>query len=204
MSATISEGGERLRVFLDGTHVETRWISNYHVVWQTGQRNGPAQGDPAHHTHCSAYVAAAALYLDIYILRPPHHGQLHLANAQVCWLQGAGGDPGPTAADLGWRTLGASGKAGVLDDAIAAANAGQLVVAGYFQPPTKQPDGRRPRRLLPSVRCRFGHGKPELFALPRVTLNRVPLCEGFLPICLADESEQPRQLFMQIVPFVND
>ena len=83
MSRVISEGGERLRVFLDGTHVETRWIANYHVVWQTGQRNGPAQGDPAHHTHCSAYVAAAALYLDIYILRPPHHGQLHLANAQV-------------------------------------------------------------------------------------------------------------------------
>jgi hypothetical protein len=141
VSATISESGERLRVFLDGTHVETRWIANYHVVWQTGQRNGPAQGDPAHHTHCSAYVAAAALYLDIYILRPPHHGQLHLANAQVSWLQGAGDDPGPTAPASGWRTLGASGKAGVLDDAIIAANAGKLVIAGYFQPPTKQPDG---------------------------------------------------------------
>ena len=141
MSGVISEGGERLRVFLDGTHVETRWIANYHVVWQTGQRNGPAQGDPAHHTHCSAYVAAAALYLDIYILRPPHHGQLHLANAQVSWFDGVGSDTGPTAAESGWRTLGASGDEGVLDAAITAANAGKLVVAGYFQPPTQQPDG---------------------------------------------------------------
>ena len=135
MSRVISEGGERLRVFLDGTHVETRWIANYHVVWQTGQRNGPAQGDPAHHTHCSAYVAAAALYLDIYILRPPHHGQLHLANAQVSWFQGDVSDGGPTAAGSGWRTLGASGDEGVLNDAIIAANAGKLVVAGYFSLP---------------------------------------------------------------------
>jgi hypothetical protein len=92
-------------------------------------------------TRGSAYVAAAALYLDIYILRPPHHGQLHLANAQVSWFQGAGGDPGPSAAESGWRPLGASGKEGVFNDAITAANAGKLVAAGYFQPPTKLPDG---------------------------------------------------------------
>ena len=36
---------------------------------------------------------------------------------------------------------GASGDEGVLDAAITAANAGKLVVAGYFQPPTQQPDG---------------------------------------------------------------
>jgi len=38
MIGPMSEGGERLRVFLDGTHVETRWIADYHVIWQTGQR----------------------------------------------------------------------------------------------------------------------------------------------------------------------
>jgi hypothetical protein len=137
----ISEGGERLRAFLDGTHVETEWMANYHVVWQTGQRNGPAQGDPAHHTHCSAYVAAAALYLDIYTLRPPHHGQLHLANAQVHWFGGIRSHRGPTAAEAGWSSLGRSGDDGVLDAAITAANVGKLVVAGYFQPPTRQADG---------------------------------------------------------------
>lgn len=141
VSGVISEGGERLRVFLDGTHVETRWIADHHVIWQTGQSNGPAEGDPAHHTHCSAYVAAVALYLDIYILRPPNHKQLRLANAQVSWLGGVGTESGPTAAESGWSSLGASGGAGVLDNAIAAANAGRLVIAGYFQPPTQQPDG---------------------------------------------------------------
>ena len=139
--SVIRAGGDRLRVFLDGSHIETRWIANYHVIWQTGQRNGPAEGDPAHHTHCSAYVAAAALYLDIYILRPPNHPQLRLANAQVAWLGGGDNEPGPTAAEAGWSALGSSGEDGVLDAAISAANEGKLVVAGYFQPPTKQPDG---------------------------------------------------------------
>jgi hypothetical protein len=141
MNSIISEGGERLRVFLDGTHVETRWIANHHVIWQTGQRNGPAEGDPAHHTHCSAYVAAVALYLDIYLLRPPNHQQLRLANAQVSWLGGGANDSGPTAEEADWAPLGMSGDDGVLDSAITAANAGKLVVAGYFQPPTQQPDG---------------------------------------------------------------
>ena len=131
MIGPISDGGDRLRVFLDGTHVETRWIANYHVIWQTGQRNGPPEGDPAHHTHCSAYVAAAALYLDIYVLRPPNHAQLQLANAQVEWLDGEGSEPGPTAAAAGWNPLGSSGDDGVLDAAVTAANLGKLVVAGY-------------------------------------------------------------------------
>jgi hypothetical protein len=141
MSGTISEGGERLRVFLDGTHVETRWIADYYVIWQTGQRNGPPEGDPAHHTHCSAYVGAVALYLDIYIFRPPNHPQLRLANAQVDWLGGVGTESGPTASESGWTPLGASGDNVVLDAAITAANAGKLVIARYFQPPTEQPDG---------------------------------------------------------------
>jgi hypothetical protein len=146
VSGVISEGGERLSDFLDGTHVETRWLADHHVIWQTGQPNGPAEGDPAHHTHCSAYVAAAALDLDIYILRPPNHEQLQLANAQVSWLGGVGTESGPTATKAGWSSVGASGDDGVLDRAIAAANAGKLVVAGYFQPPTQQSDGSQIRR----------------------------------------------------------
>jgi hypothetical protein len=61
-----------------------------------------------------------------------------------------------------------------------------------------------PRRPLPSVRRHFGYGASELFALPSVASNRVPFREGFLPASLAHDSEQPRQFFMQIVPFVND
>jgi hypothetical protein len=62
------------------------------------------------HTHCSAYVAAAAFYLDIYILRPPNHQQLHLANAQVSWPGADGVENGPTAEEAGWSPLGMSGE----------------------------------------------------------------------------------------------
>jgi hypothetical protein len=64
-----------------------------------------------------------------------------LANAQVSWLAGGGPESGPTAAEAGWNSLGTSGDDGVLDGAIAVANAGRLVIAGYFQPPTQQSDG---------------------------------------------------------------
>jgi len=141
MIGPIDDGGDRLRVFLDGSHVETRWIADFHVIWQTGQRVGPAHGDPAENTHCSAYVAAMALYLDFYVLRPPNHKQFLLANAQVAWLGGEGDAPGPTAAQSGWRALGASGEAGALDAAVTAANLGKLVFAGYLQPPTAGPGG---------------------------------------------------------------
>jgi hypothetical protein len=61
----------------------------------------------------------------------------------------------------------------------------------------------RPRRLFPSARRRRNNGASELFALTRVAPNCIPLCDAFLPVSLADESEQPGQLFMQIVP-LND
>ena len=86
----------------------------------SGQRNGPAEGDPAHHTHCSACVAAAALYLGINILRPSNHPQLRFANAQIAWL----------AAALTSPTRRPRKRAGP-----------------PFQPPTKQCNARRRLRL---------------------------------------------------------
>ena len=70
------------------------------------------------HTHCSAFVAAAAKKLDVYILRPPDHGQILLANAQYDWLESAG-------ARQGWRSL-PDGEQAQLS-----ANRGDLVVATY-------------------------------------------------------------------------
>jgi hypothetical protein len=64
----------------------------------TGQQDGPEQPNPSHHTHCSAFAAAVAMYLDIYLLQPPNHGQTLLANAQTQWLSGEGSFAGPTAA----------------------------------------------------------------------------------------------------------
>ena len=72
---TLSDGGSRLQQFLDGLPVEANWVAGHHIVWQTGQQNGPDGAGPDDHTHCSAFVAAVALDLDISILRPPAHPQ---------------------------------------------------------------------------------------------------------------------------------
>ncbi len=131
--ADFTEGGARLLAFLDGLSVESEWLAGHRIVWQTGQQNGPDGVGPEDHTHCSAFVAAVALYLDIYVLRPPHHSQELLSNAQVEWLESTT-FPGPTAAASGWSSLGNTSDAGNLNAAVSAANEGKLVIAGYRQP----------------------------------------------------------------------
>ena len=133
-------GGPRLAAFLDGLPVLTRWRSGYHIVWQTGQQNVFQSGGPAAETHCSAFAAAVGLMLDIYVLRPPDHGQEFLADAQADWLRGVGTTPGPTAEDSGWLPLG-TGSDGGVPAAAAAAGAGQLVLAIYHAPPVTDPNG---------------------------------------------------------------
>lgn len=78
---------------------------------------GPEAGE-GKHTHCSTFVASAAMHAGIYILRPPEHPQTLLANAQYEWL-------GTEGLRQGWRSL---------PDAVAAqaeANGGSFVVAAY-------------------------------------------------------------------------
>jgi hypothetical protein len=134
-------GGPRLAEFLDGLPVTTRWIHNHRVVWQTGQQSAAESQRTTEETHCSAFVAAVALMLDIYILRAPHHGQDDLANAQADWLAGEGTFTGPTAKDSKWIALGSSGDAGALKAAVEAANVGRLVVGVYKAPSVKGSDG---------------------------------------------------------------
>ncbi len=132
--ASLTAGGYRLMAFIDGFPIDTQWLTGHRIVWQTGQQNGPDGIGPSDHTHCSAFVAALALDLNIYILRPPNHGQELLADAQMAWL-GGGASSGPTAAESGWRSLGSASGSGVLAAAVDAANQGKLVFAGYNQPP---------------------------------------------------------------------
>jgi hypothetical protein len=134
-------GGPRLTEFLDGLPVTTRWIHNHRVVWQTGQQSAPESQVATEETHCSAFIAAVALMLDIYLLRPPHYGQDGLANAQADWLAGEGTFSGPTAKDSHWIALGSSGDAGTLKAAVEAANVGRLVVGVYKAPSVKGSDG---------------------------------------------------------------
>ncbi len=112
----ISPAGDRLLSLLDGLQVETHWLAGDAIDWRTGN---PKPGTRGLTSHCSAFAAAVAQRFGAYLLRPPEHGQVLLANAQAAWLAG---DAGRAA---GWSPL---------DGAVAAqsaANAGALVVISY-------------------------------------------------------------------------
>jgi hypothetical protein len=115
---SISPQAQAMIQVLDAMGVESKWIAGEHVYWDTGLPTGVPETSPGKHTHCSAFVAAAAKNLGVYILRPPEHGQKLLANAQNDWLADGG-------AAHGWVKLGDAGAAQ------AAANRGLLVVASY-------------------------------------------------------------------------
>jgi hypothetical protein len=122
----ITPAGQRLVQFLDGSDVTQRWLAGWHVDWRTGLRDRDEPGGPEAKTHCSAYVAAMAERLKIYVLRPPEHRQGLLASAQMRWLRDHG-------AGHGWRALGSDA------DAQSAANRGELVVAVYENPDPHSP-----------------------------------------------------------------
>jgi hypothetical protein len=133
------DDGHKLATFLDSLGVEDRWPAGVHVDWETGLPDGKTESFEGKHTHCSAFVASAAKKLDIYILRPPEHGQVLLANAQFDWLA-------EQSARYGWFPI---------DDGYEAqryANRGYLVVASY-----KNHDDRKPGHIAivrPSGRSR--------------------------------------------------
>jgi hypothetical protein len=114
----ISPAGQWLARKLDGFEVEHHWPAHLHINWETGEPDGKPEKGTGVHTHCSAFVASAAKQLGVYILRPPEHGQVLLANAQNEWLENEG-------AARGWHQL----KNG--QEAEDAANSGELVVASY-------------------------------------------------------------------------
>jgi hypothetical protein len=103
---------------IDAMEVERRWPAGVHVDWETGVPDGRQGTLGGKHTHCSAFAAAAAERLGIYILRPPEHSQALLANAQYDWLAREG-------ARRGWMPLADA------IDAVNRANLGDLVVAVY-------------------------------------------------------------------------
>jgi len=120
----ITPEGHRLAPTLDSKNVESLWLAQEHVNWETGEpeRSGEDEG-PGHHTHCSAFAAAVAKQrLGVYLLRPPEHGQKLLANAQFEWLRSA------VARKFGWHR--------VLDmrEAQRLANQGNLVLVVFQNP----------------------------------------------------------------------
>jgi hypothetical protein len=119
----ITPAGVRLASTLDGMNVESLWLAHEHVNWETGEPDRGADYEgPGNHTHCSAFAAAAAKRLGVYLLRPPEHGQALLANAQADWLASQ------AAAKAGWRSV------STMQHAQRLANEGGLVLVLYPNP----------------------------------------------------------------------
>ncbi len=124
----ITSAGEHLSDALDAMNVESLWLVHQHVNWETGEPDrGPDYTGPGTHTHCSAFAAAAAKKFGIYLLRPPEHGQILLANAQFDWLAS---DDGRQA---GWRI------ADGMREAQRLANEGSFVLAVFQSPDAHTP-----------------------------------------------------------------
>jgi hypothetical protein len=122
----ITPQGRQLERFLDGSGVDHLWLAGWHIDWGTGAADRQEPGGREAKTHCSAFVAAMAERLGIYVLRPSEHSQELLANAQMRWLRDHG-------AEHGWR---------VLDSHVAAqatANHGELVLEAFENPDPHEP-----------------------------------------------------------------
>lgn len=140
----VSSAGRRLEAVLDGMDVESLWLAHEHVNWETGRPDkGPNYDGPGRSTHCSAFAAAVGKKLGVYMLRPPDHGQVLLANAQTEWFHSKQGR------EAGWRKLPGARHAQTL------ANEGNLVVIVYESPDAHKPGhiaivrpDLRPLRLL--------------------------------------------------------
>jgi hypothetical protein len=162
----VTAAGDRLTVFLDGTGVDHLWLHGFKVDWETGTAISTwSDGRP--HTHCSAFVASIAMRLGIYVLRPPQHSQVLLANAQMGWLRS------PEAVAMGWQPLPEVTLAQIR------ANLGELVLAVF-----ENPDANRPGHIA-IVRPSEIDAAALLANGPFVTQAgshnalSVPLAEGF-------------------------
>ena len=129
----ISSDGQRLAGVLDSMHVEQLWLPGHSVNWRTGEPSKTThtntllmQVKGTIHTHCSAFAAAAAEKMGLYLLHPPEHSSVLLANAQQDWLRGAG-------TNQGWHAVSSPLLAQQL------ANQGQFVVVTYKNPDPDTP-----------------------------------------------------------------
>ena len=152
----IGSDAKKLNQSLDAMHVEEHWIAGAIVDWKTGDPTGKPITDDGKHTHCSQFAASACDRLGIYILRPPEHSAVLLANAQYEWLASEAGQA------KGWKAV-ADGAA-----ALDMANKGLIVVAVCKNPDPKKsghiaiirPGSRTPEELAadgPNIVQAGGH-----------------------------------------------
>ena len=163
---SISPSGERLVKLLDGMDVEHLWIAKEYVHWKSGKPIDKPVNDEKPHTHCSAFAAAVADRLKIYLLHPPEHGASYLANAQCDWL------PGPGAAQ-GWQPVATP------EDAQALANAGNLVVAVYKEDDPKKHGHAAVIRPAEKTRAQIEREGPQIAQAGMENYSSAPLATGF-------------------------
>ena len=164
--APISAKAKWIEAQLDQMDVKDNWIAGVHINWRTGVPDGQPESAVGRHTHCSAFAAAAAEKFGIYLLRPPEHPQILLANAQNEWLPTEG-------AGQGWQSL---PDAAAAQDA---ANRGLFVVASYHNRNDDKPghiaivlSGKKNAALLASE-------GPDVMQAGTVNSLREPMREGF-------------------------
>ncbi len=152
--------------FYDRLGVESRWIAGAHIDWESGEPDGRPETMPGRHTHCSAFVASAAEQVGIYILRPPEHGQVLLANAQNEWLAGPGQQEG-------WLSL------ADVDAAQKAADQGMFVVASYHNHSSDKPGHIAIVRPSPKTAEAIAAEGPDVIQAGSRNFTVISLRQGF-------------------------
>jgi hypothetical protein len=165
----IEKRGRELKDFYLFLDVEHLWIAGSHINWETGVADRP-DASSGNHTHCSAFAAAACERLNIYLLRPPQHKQLLLANAQYEWLTT------PAAADSGWKPVTGVDR---YEAAQKLANRGYVVIAVCENPDLKKP-GHAALVMPTEMRAeKLAESGPELIMAGTHNHNYVSLKAGF-------------------------
>jgi hypothetical protein len=162
----ISPEGQHLAAILDSMDVEHHWIAQQYAHWKSGKPIDKPVDDEKPHTHCSAFAAAVADRLRIYLLRPPEHKSSYLANAQCDWL------PGPGAAQ-GWQPIATP------EDAQSLANAGNLVVAVYKEADPKKHGHAAVIRPAMKSRAQIESEGPQVAQAGMENFNSASLAVGF-------------------------
>lgn len=116
----VTPAGHRIENVLDSSDVEHLWPKDQPIEWSTGRAIGPV-GSEIHEpdTHCSAFTAAMAQRLGIYLPHPPAYSPLRLSEAQLAYMASGAGRRD------GWT------KVATPEQAQSLANQGQLVLVGY-------------------------------------------------------------------------
>jgi hypothetical protein len=165
----LEDGGRRLRDFYFSLDVENLWIAGQHINWENGIADKP-DATSGNHTHCSAFVAAACKRLNIYILRPPEHKQVLLANAQFEWLKSN------NAVSEGWKPLTGGDP---YETAQRLANRGLVVIAICENPDPSKPG--HIALIMPAelTREEMEESGPACIMAGRHNFNKISLKNGF-------------------------